>query len=272
MTLRIQDGDLLIDSGSLANSADCCCDGGDCCPGIVAVSNQYTVSGITGTDIQTVEIAEIGTTTIVASITTTTSNMTVMNHSRTLARVDPCCGVDTQSEIDLGDVNVQLDASWPTHGFNGGATAGSTSQNLDYTVSVSTDPRTPSSFGVFSGPFPACPTEQRIRFFATGGRGQFGISGTPYERRDQFSSGQQEFPGAFDGIIRYVTARSVLVSTNGGPLTEIFSPALTGISNFLFEADRLAADPAWWRAGLCKTDSYSGEAPADGSIGYAPQT
>lgn len=30
MTLRIQDGDLLIDSGILANSADCCCDEPDC--------------------------------------------------------------------------------------------------------------------------------------------------------------------------------------------------------------------------------------------------
>lgn len=271
MTLQINDSKLLIaPSGDLANSSDCCCDSG-CC-GNDAVSNIYTVSGVTGTNVLTLEIAEVGTTTITASITITTSNMGVMNHSRTLARVNPCCGVATQSEIDLGDVNVELDATWPTHSFNGGATAGSTSQNLDYTVSVSTDPRTPSSFGVFSGPFPACPTEQRIRFFATGGRGQFGISGTPYERRDQFSSGQQEFPGAFDGIIRYVNARNVLVSTNGGPLTEIFSPAITGIDNFLFEADSLSADPTWWRANLCRTDSQSGEAIADGTISYAPQT
>lgn len=44
MTLRIQDGDLLIDSGSLANSADCCCDEGDCCDTLASKDATVTLS------------------------------------------------------------------------------------------------------------------------------------------------------------------------------------------------------------------------------------
>jgi hypothetical protein len=254
------------------------CDGDDCCSGLGSPStgNRYEVSGVASTWTRTFDIAYAGTTTVVSGVVITISNLSAMNHARTLQRVDPCCGVENLPELTLGTVSVEWDCYWPDYTLSGSTIpAGSATESVNYVVSVSADTRTPSSSGIFSGPFPICSTTARLRFFADGGVGRLGVSGTKYERLHQFPPATTEFPGSFGSMNGFVAGQTRAVSTDGGTFQNIFSPAVLSGFNFLFECDHTQNDPDWWKSGLCKNQGYLGAGVppiTGGRIDYATTT